>query len=116
MTRKADSMQADSMQVKQSVLPLVHLELLDWTSQRRKRTLRKTTPPQTTVHPCWPRMAAAALTKLHFTPLVRPSPRPCEALGSCGAGDSSRVDQVSCRERVFQSREQSDPHGSQFGS
>ena len=79
-------------------------------------TLRKLAPPQTTVHPCWPRMAAAALTKLHFTPLVRPSPRALRPLAAVARESSSRVDQVSCRERVFQSREQSDPHGSQFGS
>ena len=38
-------------------------------------TLRKTTPPETTVRPGGLLMAAAARTKLHFVPLVRPVPQ-----------------------------------------
>ena len=78
-------------------------------------------------------MVAAALTKLAIYAIyaiaeaersggysfhaagapVAPALRP---LAAVARESSSRVDQVSCRERVFQSREQSDPHGSQFGS
>ena len=50
--------------------------------------------------------------KASFHAAGAPAALALRPLAAVARESSSRVDQVSCRERVFQSREQSDPHGS----